>query len=584
MHTSCTPPTQRTSQAGTKASLALVFKGCLNDKMAGFYRSKYTSQDGEERYMAVTQFEATDARRAFPCWDEPARKATFSVEMVVPDGRKALSNMPVVSSEELAAGGTTVVFDKTPIMSTYLLAFVVGEFEKITDKTESGVEVNVWTPMGLTAEGEFPMMVACKTLDYFTKFFDEAYPLPKMDMIAISDFAAGAMENWGLVTYRSTLLLYNEARTSLVDKQRIAYVVCHELAHQWFGNLVTMEWWTHLWLNEGFATWVGWLAVDHIFPEWKIWEQFIGNEFESALELDSLRSSHPIEVECKTSADVNEIFDAISYSKGASVIRMLVSVLSVETFQTGLRIYLKKHKYGNALSEDLWDALTVASKQDVKALMNTWTRETGYPVLKLSLAEDGDTVVGEQQRFFATGPTSEETPTWPIPLGAFGANGAVGEKIWKAKQGPIGATLTGSGGWIKANATLNTLYRVGYSNDLLAKLSPHVKTLSATDRVGLVSDAFALAKAGYGDTVETLQLLANYKGETSYIVLSAIRSGFADLQSIMFQQPAAIQAGLKRFSLKLFAPVMETLGWDVVPDEPHEHSMLRPMALMITGQ
>jgi len=289
------------------------------------------------------------------------------------------------------------------------------------------------------------------------------------------------------------------------------------------------------------------------------------------------------EVECKNSADVNEIFDAISYSKGASVIRMLVSVLGLDAFQEGLRAYLKKHKYSNALSDDLWEALTTASGEDVKSLMNTWTRATGYPVLSLSLADDGDSIIGMQQRFFATGPTSEDTELWMIPLGCFGSHGALGEKIWSVKQGPIGATLSGGGGFIKANSQLSSVYRVGYSAELLAKLTPHVSSFTPTDRVGLVSDAFALAKAGYGDTIGALQLLSSFAGESSYIVLRAIKSGLSDLQSIMFQQPPEVRAGLKRFALKIFQPVMAKLGWDKVEGEPHEHSMLRPLALSVSG-
>ena len=250
-----------------------------------------------------------------------------------------------------------------------------------------------------------------------------------MDMIAVPDFAAGAMENWGLVTYRSVLLLYNEARTSLDDKQKIAYVVCHELAHQWFGNLVTMEWWTHLWLNEGFATWVGWLAVDHSFPDWHVWEQFVGSEFARALDLDSLKSSHAIEVECKSSDEVGEIFDAISYCKGASVIRMLASVIGLDAMKKGLQTYLKANAYSNALSNDLWEHLGIASGQDVATLMDPWTRKVGFPVISMAVGDDGDTVTAKQQRFLATGPDPSDASVWPIPLAAIGAGGAaVGEQ------------------------------------------------------------------------------------------------------------------------------------------------------------
>jgi aminopeptidase N len=317
-------------------------------------------------------------------------------------------------------------------------------------------------------------------------------------MIAIPDFAAGAMENWGLVTYRSAMLLYNESRTSLDDKQKIGYVVCHELAHQWFGNLVTMEWWTHLWLNEGFATWVGWLAVDHCYPEWKVWDQFVGSEFARALELDSLRSSHAIEVECKSSADVGQIFDAISYCKGSSAIRMLASVIGLDAMKQGLRTYLKQYAYSNALSGHLWEHLGEASKQDVASLMAPWTQCVGFPVVSLSLGEDGDTVVATQQRFLATGPDSTDGSSWPIPLAAIGAkDAAIGATFISDESIATGVSLKAAGGFVKANAGVNGIFRVGYDDALIAALCTPgadgapapVSTLDPKDRMGLVSDA-----------------------------------------------------------------------------------------------
>ena len=344
---------------GTVVTLRLEFTGELNDKMAGFYRSAYPAPDGsgETRYLAVTQFEPTDARRCFPCWDEPALKATFGMTLTVPDDRVALSNMPEKTVVKDAAGGKkTVTFETTPVMSTYLLAFCVGEFDHIEDTTPEGVTVRCWTPVGKSEQGRFALDTAVGSLSFFGEYFDNAYPLPKMDMIAVPDFSAGAMENWGLVVYRASLMLFEEGKTPTNAKQSIGYVVGHELAHQWFGNLVTMEWWSQLWLNEGFATWVGWRAMDHLYPEWKVWSQFLTNEQSMGLGLDSLRSSHPVEVPIQSAGQVNEIFDAISYSKGSCVIRMLEAHLGEETFRAGMRAYVARHAYGNAGTTDLWQA------------------------------------------------------------------------------------------------------------------------------------------------------------------------------------------------------------------------------------
>eukprot|EP00038_Savillea_parva_P019402 m.27399 g.27399 ORF g.27399 m.27399 type:complete len:872 (+) comp4409_c0_seq1:61-2676(+) len=566
------------------AVLKLTFEGVLNDKMAGFYRSKYINSEGKEKHAAVTQFEATDARRAFPCWDEPAVKARFDVTLTVPEDLVALGNMPAVSETSNGDGTRTVKFDTTPIMSTYLVAFVVGEFEKVSGATKDGVAVAVWTPVGVKAEGEFPLQVAIKTLEYFSDFFAQPYPLPKMDMIAIADFAAGAMENWGLVTYRSTYLLYNPERTSLQSKTLIAYVVGHELAHQWFGNLVTMEWWTHLWLNEGFATWVGWLAVDHMFPEWRIWDRFVGDELERALELDSLRSSHAIEVECKNSADVNEIFDAISYSKGASLIRMLADIIGIEAFQSGLRDYIQKHKYSNAESTDLWAALTKSSGRDVSSLMSVWTKQTGYPVVSLTLDTASGAVSGTQQRFFATGADASDTSLWPVALGMSGPSVKESKpSIVDTASFATGVTL-GDGEYVKANRYMTGVYRVMYDAALLKRLGPATAGFDCRDRYSLVSDAFACASAGYGDTAAALSLLLSFSGETAENVTNLMSHKIGDLQSLLFAEPEEVQARLGRYALHLFGPMAKRVGMEPKSTDTHADAMLRSMLVARAGK
>ncbi|KAL6058582.1 Aminopeptidase [Balamuthia mandrillaris] len=417
----------RALERGEHPVLYISFRGALNDQMAGFYRALYQ----DDKYMAVTQFEPVDARKAFPCWDEPAIKATFSIALTIPSHLVAISNGPVIQElpDPIDPSLKTVYFGETPKMSTYLVAFVVGEFDFVEDVTAENVSVRVYTPPEKQHLGRFALDVATRTLSYFTEYFGIAYPLPKLDLVAVPDFAAGAMENWGCVTFREALLLIDPTASSLRAKQMVAYVVAHELAHQWFGNLVTMQWWTHLWLNEGFATWVGNLAVDHLFPEWDIWTQFLTDYVCSGLQLDSLESSHAIEVDVDHPAEIGEIFDAISYDKGASVIRMLANYLNEDTFKYALHRYLLKHTYKNAVTSDLWKSLSKASGKKVNVLMNRWVKDVGYPVLVAETfvnETSGDLILRvSQERFLLTAATTNkpneeqtdnEEQSWWIPL------------------------------------------------------------------------------------------------------------------------------------------------------------------------
>jgi aminopeptidase 2 len=579
-------------------TLSIDFTGILNDEMCGFYRSSYEDKDGNKKYMAVTQFESTDARRSFPCWDEPAIKATFDVTLNVPRELTALSNMNVVSTTDVEIEGKSlksVVFAKTPLMSTYLLAFAVGEFDYIEakssgEKNGQSVLCRVYTPPGKTEEGEFALSITTQIIEYFADIFGQPYPLPKMDLLAVPDFEAGAMENWGLVTFRNVLLLWNKQSSSVRAKLNVATVVAHELAHQWFGNLVTMDWWSDLWLNEGFATWVGWLAVDHLFPEWEVWNQFVDEVVQSGLNLDSLRSSHPIEVPVKDAAEIPQIFDNISYNKGGSVIRMLSNYMGRDVFLAGIRRYLKKHAFANASTNDLWAALSEESGMDISEFMTLWTRYIGYPIITVKEVDE-KSFTARQNRFLSSGDVKEEEDKhlWWVPLALATEAGKVDPEDKNAYvlttreatfEKPAHETF------YKLNRRLTGVYRVHYAKEHLANLAAAIRKgamTETTDRISILSDAGALAACGAGSTADVLALLDSFENEEEFLVWREVSTRIHDISTIWFEQPEAERAALDRMSARLFGKQVDRLGWESKPDESFLTTQLRTLAISRAG-
>ncbi|XP_071450915.1 puromycin-sensitive aminopeptidase [Hetaerina americana] len=587
--------------------LTIIFTGELNDKMKGFYRSKYTSPSGEERYAGVTQFEATDAHRCFPCWDEPALKATFDITLRVPPKKVALSNMPVVSERQLtleesrelvvSAGGEgeggggeplrELQFSRTPVMPTYLVAVVVGEFDSIETVSRDGVLVRVYTPVGKAEQGRFALDVASKVLPYYKDYFQIAYPLPKIDLIAIADFSAGAMENWGLVTYRETCLLVDPENTSAVRKQWIALVVGHELAHQWFGNLVTMEWWTHLWLNEGYASFVEFLCVEHLFPEYDIWTQFVTETYIRALELDCLKNSHPIEVPVGHPSEIDEIFDDISYNKGASVIRMLHRYIGDEDFRKGMNMYLTRHQYGNTFTEDLWSALEEASNKPVGAVMSTWTKQMGFPTVKVvQQIQEGPNqrrLKVTQHKFCADGSTQDDSPIWMVPL-TFSTSKhptkLAHQMVLETKSSDVVLDNVFPDDWVKVNPGTVGFYRTQYPSEMLAQFVPAIRdrSLPPLDRLGLLDDLFALVQAGQTPTVEVLKLMEAFGAEEdNFTVWSSISNCLGKLGVLLSHTDFLPQ--FHAYGCRLLGNVAARLGWDQKPDESHLDTLLRSLVL-----
>eukprot|EP00730_Choanoeca_flexa_P015746 TRINITY_DN7298_c0_g1_i2.p1 TRINITY_DN7298_c0_g1~~TRINITY_DN7298_c0_g1_i2.p1 ORF type:complete len:872 (+),score=286.73 TRINITY_DN7298_c0_g1_i2:3-2618(+) len=563
-----------------EGTLVVEYSGILNNQMAGFYRSTYTDIDGKKKIMASTQFESLDARRAFPCWDEPAAKAIFELTLVIDANLTALSNMPEASIKSLPNGKKKVAFLPSVKMSTYLLAFVVGEFDFVATVTDHGVPIRCFSTPGMSHRCEFALDCAKRCLDLYDDYFKVPYPLPKLDMIAIPEFAAGAMENWGLVTYREVDLLVDPVTASASQRQRVCTVVTHELAHQWFGNLVTMAWWSGLWLNESFACFMQTWSADILFPEWKMWDQFINDDLAAALRLDALRSSHPIQVPINEAVEVEEVFDAISYCKGATVVRMLNAVIGPEAFQQGLVDYFNKHQYANTEGSDLWEAWTNACGKDIGGIARSWTEQMGYPIIKAeSVAKDGKVALKLRQSWFMGDGSEvkpEEEKTWQLPL-LISCKSQPEPKLVIVDNAESEVVVEGAavGDWININAGHVTPARVEYSEELLKAIKTAVEngTLPVADRAGLVLDYYAFAKAN-GDGADLIRLLSAYKTESSPIVWDALSTVFAALHKIVMDDPV-----LEPKVRALFAPAIENcfkgLGWDPKPDDEHLTTMHR---------
>jgi puromycin-sensitive aminopeptidase len=561
-----------------QAQLALAVTSPLSENLHGFYRSRY-ELEGQTHWLATTQFEAISAREAFVCIDEPAAKAVFETTITAASAYQILSNTEAVDTRTSGAL-KTVKFAPTPKMSTYLVAFVVGDLKVVESQTADQVAVRVYTTPGKQQWAEFALEVATQTLDFYCDYFGTPYPLSKLDMVAIPDFDAGAMENWGLVTYRESAVLIDPEHSTLQNRQWVAQVVVHELGHQWFGNLVTMEWWTDLWLNEGFARWTESLATNHIFPEWQMWTQFVTSAHASARELDSLANTHPIEVPIHNPAEIDEIFDAISYDKGASIIRMLEAYLGAETFQKGIQHYLHQHAYGNTVTNDLWLALEQISGKPVAQLMNAWTSQGGYPIV--TITPDGDSLKLSQQRFFADPAVSTDTTTlWPIPFSVLSAEGVSEPHLLKQATEKLPLKIADSA-WFKPNPGQSGFYLTNYNQQQLANLIPILAELSPEDRYGVVTDIMFLVQSGRQPTTSALDVIMNLGQETNYSVWQALLGGLGEILGIISEDTLLEQ--LEAAIARLIAPSIRRLGWDGQPDEDYFDSLLRPQILGLAAR
>ncbi|KAK2686633.1 hypothetical protein QWA68_015259 [Fusarium oxysporum] len=570
------------------ATLKIAFEGRISNDMAGFYRSQYRSvidseflsSHGGLQYMLSTQFEPCDARRAFPCFDEPRLKATFQLVIEVPKGLKALSNMPENARSETHDGRQLFSFERTPRMSTYLLAWAIGDFEHIERFTEKQVPVRIYTTPGLKEQGRYALEHATKTIDLFCERFGIEYPLPKLDLLAVHEFALGAMENWGLITYHTIFILFDENASDIASKNKVAYAVGHEIAHQWFGNLVTMDWWDELWLNESFATWAGWYVVDQLHPDWQIWAQFINESMEKAFSLDGLRESHSIHVPINGTLDVSQIFDAISYQKGCSVLRMLASYLGSEVFFNGIKEYLQKNAFGNATSDSLWNALGVTSGSNVKNLMENWIEEVGHPVLDVT--EVADQVLITQMRHLSMGNPEprEDNTLWWVPLGLRGLKkpGELERLVLSGRNLAIPVTNNDVHS-LNINANGTGFFRVSYRPAQLATISSQFKQLNVEDKVYIIGSVAASAVSGSINATSLLSFVEQLGEEMNYHVCGQILDSLGYLQSV-FGDDEVIEASIRNFVLTLIDQAVEKIGWKPSDGESYLTSLLRKRLLL----
>ena len=556
-----------------QVTIAIEFSLRLTDAMHGIYPC-YFKVDGKQRELYATQFESHHAREAFPCIDEPEAKATFDISLVS-DQPILLSNMPIVSQQS-----DVTTFATTPRMSTYLVAFVAGDLQRATTRTASGVEVNVYATMAQpTASLSWALDHAARTIDFFNEYFGVPYPLPKSDHIALPDFSSGAMENWGLITYREIALLADPATASVSSKQYIATVIAHELSHQWFGNLVTMKWWNNLWLNESFATLMEYLATDALHPEWRQWDEFASNEGVAALRRDCIDGVQPVQVDVSSPAEISALFDgAIVYAKGGRLLRMVQTWIGDDAFRRGLTDYFTKFQYDNTTGDDLWQCFSAASGKDVGALMNTWISQPGYPVVRATLA-DGKLTLSQEQ--FFVGPHQPNNRLWPIPLGA--NDSRIPDILADAS---VAVSYAGSD-MLLLNAANTGHFITLYDDELRGRIMREILagTLESSVRAQYLNEQLLLMRGGLLPSSTLVDLLSVYKNESDQKVWEIISLALSELKKFVDRDTAA-EHMLRTFAADLARMQYTRLGWSMAQGEPEQDTKLRAIVIgcMLYGE
>ena len=566
------------------ATVHIRFRGTLNDKLRGFYRSTFKDSAGTEHTIATTQFESTDARRAFPCWDEPALKATFAVTLVVPEDLFAVSNGAVVSEEPTGDARRRVVFERTMKMSTYLVAFIVGPLVATEAVDVDGVPLRVIAPPERIALAPFALEAGAFALRAFSDFFGIPYPAGKLDLVAIPDFAFGAMENLGCVTFRETALLVDERLASRAELQRVADVVNHEIAHMWFGDLVTMKWWNGIWLNEAFATFMELKATDAFRPEWDRWTSF-GVERAAAFAVDSLASTRPIEFPVVSPAEAEGMFDVLTYQKGCAVMRMLEQYVGADGFRDGLRLYMASHAYGNTETSDLWDAIEQATGQPVRATMDSWILQGGFPLVTAALSADGTTVTLDQEAFRflpdTDGDGDQSDALWSVPVVLRTSAGDVHRVLLDERSRSV--SLDTKADWVVVNAGASGFYRVRYTPELLQALLGDLATAELTplERHALASDAHAAMLARLAPVSDLLEVIRALAGDDDPDVWTSLASSLTFLARVARGTDAEDLA--TQLVRDVAGPALARVGWEPAEGEGDRTATLRAVLVGLLG-
>jgi aminopeptidase N len=554
--------------------LTIDYQGLINDKMAGFYRSTFETQ-GQKRYIAVTQFQESDARRAFPCMDHPAKKAIFDIKMVVDADLVALSNGPAVEEKALAGGKKQIRFETTPPMSTYLLFFGVGEFHLADDETDPRVR-SVTLP-GRAPYGGFGLEFGRKALEFCEAYYQIPYALSKMDLIAVPDFAFGAMENWGAITFRENLILHYPEVTSKSGEMSICNVIAHEIAHQWFGNLVTPSDWKYLWLNESFATYFAYGVVDHFHPKWQVWDQFLLGQTTPAMRRDGLNDTCAIEIPGGEHVVINTSTAPIIYSKGSSILRVVQGYIGNDNLRKGLQNYLKTFEYDNAASHNLWEALEETSGKPVTALMKSWIEQPGHPLVQAQRI--GRDLMLTQKRFTYLENTSDQTWQIPVSITVYYETGDSKTISILLEEVSTRIDLGAACKAYKVNAGQTGFYRVAYqAPEDLAAIGQLItgKEISSEDRWGLQNDVFAQVQCGRISIDDYLAFLNNYLDEDAYLPLSSMSDNLFQAQLV---SDGSCKEKIRSFGRSMHEKTLSTIGYFPEPDEILTNSLLRDQIL-----
>jgi len=554
-----------------KHVFVITFNGTITDNMNGIYPGYY-EVNGEKKELLATQFESHYARQAFPVIDEPLAKATFDLTLTTEQHVTVLGNMPVKWQRD-EDGHLVTAFETTPRMSSYLLAWVVGDLQKKTAKTKSGVEINIWATLAHEHNNlDFALDIATRTIDFFDDFFGVPYPLPKSDHVALPDFSAGAMENWGLITYREIALLVDPETTSIATKEYVALVIAHELSHQWFGNLVTMQWWNDLWLNESFAEMMEFVAIDALEPEWNVWLEHASSSVLSALRRDALDGVQAIQTAVNHPDEINSVFDpSIVYAKGGRLLRMLQAHLGNDNLRAGLKLYFEKHQYGNTGAQDLWEALGEASGTDVSSFMNAWMTQSGYPVVHAAL--NGTTVTLTQEQFFI-GPHQPSSKLWPIPLHSSDPNAIeIMETATTQFEHPSSEALT-------FNKSGTAHFITHYDEALMSRILDAIETMPTIDRLKLLHEQTLLAQSGIIPTAALIPLIKRYANETEEPVWGIISLAIGEMKRFVETDKEA-ELKLRQLAGEVSKAQYERLGWEFKEGEPENDTKLRPLIISL---